>query len=160
MTLALRRYANCHQAHMSRNYQELRVFRSADQLVADVYLLSQAFSIDEKFGLRSQMRRAAVSVATNIVEGSVRRSEPHWVNYLETSLGSACETRYLIELAVRLQLLDSAPANPIHKRYLQLIKSLQPMIVSMPAGRNPNPRTRNPEPRTLNPEGRRLTAED
>jgi four helix bundle protein len=79
---------------MSRNYKELRVFQAADSLVTDVYGLSSSFPIEERYGLRSQVRRAAASVATNIVEGSIRRSERHWVNYVETSLGSACETRY------------------------------------------------------------------
>ena len=92
--------------NMSRNYKELRVFQAADALVADVYTRSNSFPIEERYGLRSQVRRAAASVATNIVEGSVRRSERHWVNYLETALGSACETRYLLELSIRLNLLD------------------------------------------------------
>ena|SRR5687768_366925 len=122
---------------MSRNHKDLRVFRAADQLVADVYKLSHRFGADERFGLRSQLRRAAVSVATNIVEGSIRRSERHWTNYLETSLGSACEARYLLELSVRLQLLDQTTSELID-RYSELIKGLQALITSMPAGRRPN----------------------
>jgi four helix bundle protein len=123
---------------MSRNHKDLRVFQAADQLVADVYKLSHRFSADERFGLRSQLRRAAVSVATNIVEGSIRRSERHWTNYLETSLGSACETRYLLELSVRLQLLDQTTSELID-RYSELIKGLQALITSMPAGRRATP---------------------
>ena len=63
-------------------------------MVTEVYKLSQSFPIEERYGLRSQVRRAATSVATKIVEGSVRPSERYWVNYLETVLGSACEIRY------------------------------------------------------------------
>jgi four helix bundle protein len=125
---------------MSRKYQDLRVFQSADQLVIDVYCSTQDFGADERFGLRSQLRRAAVSVATNIVEGSIRRSERHWINYLETSLGSACETRYLLELSNRLQLVDKAASDSLCERYSQLIRSLQAMITSMPAGRSPGPK--------------------
>ena len=121
---------------MSRNYKDLRVFQSADELVGDVYLLSQGFAADERFGLRSQLRRAAVSVATNIVEGSIRRSERHWISYLETSLGSACETRYLLELAARLRLLEDGKVQSLNGRYTQLIISLQALITSMPAGRS------------------------
>jgi four helix bundle protein len=125
---------------MSRNYKDLRVFQSADQLVIDVYRMTQGFGADERFGLRSQLRRAAVSVATNIVEGSIRRSERHWINYLETSLGSACETRYLLELSNRLKLVDKLASDSLVERYSQLVKSLQAMITSMPAGRSTGPK--------------------
>lgn len=129
-----------HEPAMSRNHNDLRVFKLADQLVEGVYKLSSAFHSDERFGLRSQLRRAAVSVATNIVEGSIRRSERHWVNYLETSLGSACETRYLLELSSRLNLLDGAASKAMADRYTTLIKSLQALINSMPAGDSAQPK--------------------
>jgi four helix bundle protein len=119
---------------MSRNYKELRVFQAADSLVIDVYVLSNSFPIEERYGLRSQVRRAAASAATNIVEGSVRRSERHWVNYLETALGSACETRYLLELSTRLQLLDRSKVQQLCEEYSHLIAGLQALINSMPAG--------------------------
>ena len=119
---------------MSRNYKELRVFHAADALVTDVYTLSNSFPIEERYGLRSQVRRAATSVATNIVEGSVRRSERYWVNYLETALGSACEARYLLEISSRLDFLDPSKTTTICDRYSQLIAGLQALIVSMPAG--------------------------
>ena len=119
---------------MSRNYKELRVFHAADSLVTDVFTLSNSFPIEERYGLRSQVRRAAASVATNIVEGSVRRSERYWVNYLETALGSACETRYLLELSIRLHLLDQSKVQPMCEQYSQLIAGLQALISSMPAG--------------------------
>ena len=119
---------------MSRNYKELRVFQAADSLVEEIYTLSNSFPIEERYGLRSQVRRAAASVATNIVEGSVRRSERFWVSYLETALGSACETHYLLELSLRLRLLDETRVQALCDRYSKLIAGLQAMIVSMPAG--------------------------
>lgn len=119
---------------MSRDYKKLRVFHAADALVTDVYTLSNSYPIEERFGLRSQLRRAATSVATNIVEGAVRRSERHWVNYLETALGSACETRYLLEVSARLHLLHSPKVAPLCSRYSELIAGLQALIGSMPAG--------------------------
>lgn len=96
----------------------------------------KSFPIEERYGLRSQVRRAATSVATKIVEGSVRPSERYWVNYLETVLGSACETRYLLEISIRVELLRAAKVEVICHRYSELIAGLQALITSMPAGRS------------------------
>lgn len=91
---------------MSRDYTKLRVFQLADELVIDVYSVTHRLPDSERYGLQSQTRRAAVSVPTNIVEGSVRRTDRAYLKYLETSLGSACEVRYLLRLCVRLGLLQ------------------------------------------------------
>ena len=113
---------------MSRDYTQLRVFQLADDLVVDVYRLTRALPPEEKFGLQAQVRRAAVSVPTNIVEGSVRRSEAHYMNYLETALGSACEARYLIGLASRLELLEDADCQRLVERYSTVIKGLAALV--------------------------------
>jgi four helix bundle protein len=121
---------------MSRDYRTLRVFEAADVLVIDVYQLVQQFPRDERYGLQSQVRRAAVSVATNIVEGSVRRSERSWAHYLEIALGSACEVRYLLDLSVRLRIVAEPAAAPLRDRYSNLIAGLQKLISTMPAGQS------------------------
>jgi four helix bundle protein len=120
---------------VSRDYTALRVFKQADALVLKVYLLSRRLPREETFGLQSQVRRAAVSAATNIVEGSVKRSERSWVQFLETSLGSACEVRYLLDLAVRLELIPTTELGSLCADYSDLIAGLQALISSMPAGR-------------------------
>lgn len=113
---------------MSRDYTTLRVFQSADDLVVDVYKRTKALPPEERYGLRSQTRRAAVSVPTNIVEGSVRRSVTHYMNFLETALGSACEVRYLLGLIVRLEMLDHTICAPLIDRYTAVIKGLSALI--------------------------------
>ena len=113
---------------MRRDYTNLRVFQSADDLVVDVYELTRALPPEERYGLQSQIRRAAVSVPTNIVEGSVRRSETHYLNYLETALGSACETRYLLGLTTRLRLLEKERCAPLIECYSEVIKGLVALV--------------------------------
>lgn len=116
--------SSCSGYRMSRDHTKLQVFRQADALVLDIYEITRVLPPEERFGLQTQIRRAAISVPTNIVEGAVRRSESHFLQYLETALGSACETRYLLELALRLQILDPVRGAPLVERYSTLIRGL------------------------------------
>jgi four helix bundle protein len=83
---------------MSRDHRKLRVFVMADGLVTKIYSISQQFPVAERFGLQSQLRRGAVSVACNIVEGCARRGTSEYLNFLNIAAGSASETRYLVEV--------------------------------------------------------------
>jgi four helix bundle protein len=87
---------------MARDHRTLRVFELADSLVLDLYKATQAFPPEERYGLQSQIRRAAVSTATNIVEGCARRGDSEYLNFLNIATGSAAEVRYLCDLARRL----------------------------------------------------------
>jgi four helix bundle protein len=94
---------------MSRDHTKLRVFRLADRLVLETYRVSRTFPDEERYELRRQLRRAAVSVACNLVEGSARRTARECVNFFNIALGSACESRYLLDLTARLY--PVAPAS-------------------------------------------------
>jgi len=76
---------------MARDYRKLRVFAMADDLVVKVYRATGSFPREERYGLTSQMRRAAVPVPANIVEGSYRRSEAEYRHFLNIALGSLAE---------------------------------------------------------------------
>lgn len=80
-----------------QDFEELRVWRTAHQLMLDVYRASREFPRHERFGgMTSQIQRAAVSISANIAEGSKRESSAEYTRYLNVAEGSAAELRALI----------------------------------------------------------------
>ena len=98
---------------MSNEHRKLDAFALADRLVVEVYRATQHFSPAETYGLRSQIRRAAISVPTNIVEGCSRDSNREYRHFLSIAFGSAREVIYLMEVSVRLEMLDKAATKPL-----------------------------------------------
>ncbi|HRT97565.1 MAG TPA: four helix bundle protein [Planctomycetota bacterium] len=113
---------------MPRDYRKLKVFQMADDLVVKVYEATRSFPRDELFGLTSQMRRAAVSVPANIVEGSFRRTESEYANFLNIALGSLAELGYYIELAHRLGYLTTETHSTLISAFEPCIRSLNALV--------------------------------
>jgi four helix bundle protein len=90
-----------------RDYHKLRTFELADQLALAIYKCTKSFPKEEMFGLTSQIRRAAVSAPSNIVEGCAKSSQADYSRFLEIAYGSVCEVEYQLSLAERLGYLDS-----------------------------------------------------
>jgi four helix bundle protein len=116
---------------MGRNHQKLTVFHKADELAVLVYRLTKGFPADERFGLRSQLRRAAVSVPANIVEGAAREGRRDYVRFLDIALGSAAETGYLLHLADRLGYVSSDSSEESRKCADEVGRMLQKLIIAV-----------------------------
>lgn len=109
-----------------RNFQQLLVWQKGMDLVAGVYLLVRQFPKEEVFGLRSQLTRAAVSIPSNIAEGSSRSSAKDYRRFLEMALGSAFEVETQLLIAERVQLAESAATAPL----LAVVREEQMMLQS------------------------------
>jgi four helix bundle protein len=89
---------------VSRPHHRLDVWRDAIALVEAVYRFTSAFPTDERYGLTSQMRRAAVSVSSNIAEGAARRSRKEYLHHLSIARGSLSELETQLLISTRLEL--------------------------------------------------------
>ena len=112
-----------------RDHTKLRAFELADNLALEVYKQTKDFPREEMFGLTSQMRRAAVSVASNIVEGCARSSKTDYIRFLDMAYGSVRELEYQISLAHRLGFL-SAPEQ-LNSLVVETAKVLNGLIRSL-----------------------------
>jgi four helix bundle protein len=112
---------------MSRDYRNLRVFALADRLVLDTYRVTAGFPVAERYGLQAQIRRAAVSAAANIVEGSARQTTGEWLNFLNIASGSAIEASYMANVAGRLGFVEEHQASTLEHGYAELSARLRAM---------------------------------
>lgn len=117
---------------MLKSYKELKVWQKAYQTCLDVYHTTKKFPPEEKFGLTAQIRRAAISIPSNIAEGYGRKTTGEYIQALYVAYGSLCELQTQILLSKDLGYLDGVrdkgceQANGDVERLLKgLIKSLQ-----------------------------------
>jgi four helix bundle protein len=113
-----------------RDHRKLQVFQLADRLALEIYQRTRTFPSEEKYGISSQLRKSALSVVSNIVEGCARRSETEFLRFLDIALGSARELEYQLSLARRLGFLADGTleekAATIGKKLHALSQSIKP----------------------------------
>jgi len=108
----------------TRGYKDLLVWQKGMLLVKGVYRLTLSFPSDEKFGLTSQMRRAAVSIPSNIAEGQARRSTGEFIQFVSHAEGSVAELDTQLLIAVDLSYCSSSEAQALFDLLLELRKML------------------------------------
>lgn len=116
---------------MSRDHRKLNVFAHADELIISVYADTATFPPEERFGLCTQVRRAAVSTATNIVEGCARRTTRDYLHFINIATGSAAEALYLLDVSTRLGFLKPDAYRRLEPKYNRLLRGLQKLINSL-----------------------------
>ena len=116
---------------MSRDHRKLRVFHQAHKLTLAIYRHTNDFPRDEWFGVRAQIRRAAISVPSNLVEGNARSGERDSLRFLNIALGSACEVKYLASLASELGYARGAEWSAVVGQSDAVVRQLQRLVQQM-----------------------------
>ena len=105
-----------------KNYKELIVWQKGIEVTKQIYQLVKQFPAEEKYGLTSQVTRAAVSISANIAEGSSRNSDKDYARFLQIALGSAFEVQTYLVIAKEMNL---AKINDIEKAEILLEEEIK-----------------------------------
>ena len=111
-----------------RDHRRFEVFALADALTLAVYAATRSFPDDERYCLISQMRRAAISIGANIVEGAARRSDADFARILTLAYGSACELEYELSVAHRLGYMSPEQHQALAAKASRTCRALRGLI--------------------------------
>jgi four helix bundle protein len=103
-------------------YKELKVWQKAVELTKLIYELTKTFPQEEKFGLTNQIRRASVSIPSNIAEGAGRNSDKEFVQFLAIAAGSSYEVETQLIIAIELKYVEN------REDVFKLIEEIQKML--------------------------------
>lgn len=116
---------------MSEGYKELVVWNKVMELARIIYRLTASFPKTEQYGLTSQMRRAAVSIPSNIAEGSKRGSKKDFTNFLRTALGSSAELETQLLLAKSFSIAQSSDHATAYRLLDEVMRMLAALILRL-----------------------------
>ena len=107
-----------------RDHRKLKAFELADNLAVLVYRETSSFPHEERFGLTSQLRRAGISIPSNIVEGCARNTEKDYLHFLDIAYGSAKEVEYQASIARRLEYLNTKKLEDASAEVARVLNAL------------------------------------
>ncbi|MFP8896137.1 MULTISPECIES: four helix bundle protein [Chryseobacterium] len=113
------------------NFKELLVWQRSIDFVTEIYRTTEAFPKDEIYGLPSQIRRAAVSIPSNIAEGNSRRSKPDYSQFLKISRGSCAEVETQLIISKNLKFLNENEHLKLNEKIIEISKMLNGLINSL-----------------------------
>ncbi|MHB0914032.1 MAG: four helix bundle protein, partial [Armatimonadota bacterium] len=111
-----------------QSYRDLKVWQKAVSLTVDVYRAMEHMPDDERFGLTGQIKRASVSIASNIAEGHGRQYEKEFCRFLSISYGSLMELETCIHLCMMLGYIDETEYNGLEAQTAELGKMLNGLL--------------------------------
>jgi four helix bundle protein len=114
-----------------KNYKELKVWQKSYGLCLDVYRITTKFPHDERYGLTSQIRRSAVSIASNIAEGYGRKTTADYIRMLYIAYGSICELETQVLLAGDLGFVDKRNLKTVKESIAEVERMLMALIKSL-----------------------------
>ena len=114
-----------------RNYKDLRVWDEAHRLTLAVYKATTSFPKDERFGLTSQIRRAAASIAANLAEGCGRRSDKEMGRFVQIAMGSAAELSYHLLLSKDLDFVTEEKHAVLSAHLERVMKMLSALSAKL-----------------------------
>lgn len=114
-----------------RSFRDLQVWRRSVDWTESVYLVSRSWPSDERFGLTSQTRRAAVSVAANIAEAAARRTTGEFLQFLGIARGSLAEAETLLTLATRFGYVSQTRSSELLNEVAEIGRLLSGLITSL-----------------------------
>ncbi|MHC0066184.1 four helix bundle protein [Nostoc sp. UIC 10890] len=112
-------------------FEDLKVWQKGIDLVKQIYLRTKEGELSRDFGLRDQLRRATVSIPTNIAEGFERYSRKEYLNFLNIAKGSAGEVRSLLRVALEVGYLDQPTYTQLSNQAIELSRMLSNQIQSI-----------------------------
>jgi four helix bundle protein len=113
---------------MSGSYREIKLWQKAIELVADIYSCTRSFPREELYGLAGQLRRAAVSIASNIAEGKGRRTDREFLQFLHHARGSVFEVETQLTIASRLGYMPEAEVLRLGHSASEIARMLNGLI--------------------------------
>ena len=116
------------------NFQELQVWQKARTLARDVYKQTRSLPREELFGITTQMRRAAISIVSNIAEGKGRWTRREYRSFLLFARGSAFELEAQLMVTVDLEFLSDCEAEPLIERCKEVAKMINGIIRHLDGG--------------------------
>ena len=117
-----------------KDFRQLAVWEKAHQLALGVYRTTVNFPAHERYGLTSQLNRAALSIPTNIAEGCGRGTDADFARFLQIALGSASEVEYLLLFARDLQLIDQSTYDDHVQATIEIKRMLTALIKTIKTG--------------------------
>jgi len=120
-----------------QRFTDLKVWQRSHALVLEIYRLSRTLPEQERFGLTSQLRRAATSVPANIAEGSKRKQPQDYARFLNIAEGSLAETEYLLFLSKDLGYVDASATGPLLDEITEIARMLNSLRTKVEEAANP-----------------------